>query len=235
MIIVRQLCVAYGPHLAIDGVSLELERGEIVSVLGANGAGKSTLLRCIAGLVQPSRGVVLLEGLPVQGLPPHRLVELGVVLVPERGGVFRELTVRENLLLGAHLSRHRQSEAARLDRVLHLFPRLADRLRQVVRSMSGGEQRMVALGRALMTAPRLLLLDEPTLGLSPALTLLLFSTIASLRDEGIAILLVEQNAHEALAVSDRAYVLQTGRIVGSGTVEALRADPMVRRAYLGLS
>jgi branched-chain amino acid transport system ATP-binding protein len=228
------LSVLYGQHRALDGVELAVARGEIVVLLGANGAGKTTLLKTIAGLVAPRPGArISLDGRNLAGLPPHAIVEAGVALVPEGRGIFGELTVRENLLLGAHARRARAGTAGNLDLVHHLFPRLLERSRQVVRTMSGGEQQMVAVGRALMSAPVILMLDEPSLGLSPLLCTELFRTLADIRKSGIGIFLVEQNAKQSLKIADRGLLIETGRVVGRGTAAALENDPAVRRAYLG--
>jgi len=228
------LSVQYGQHRALDAVELSVARGEIIVLLGANGAGKTTLLKAIAGLVAPREGArIALDGHSLAGLPPHTIVEAGIALVPEGRGVFGELTVRENLLLGAHARRARAATSANLDLVHRLFPRLRERSRQVVRTMSGGEQQMVAVGRALMSAPAILMLDEPSLGLSPLLCKELFRTLADIRRSGIGILLVEQNARQSLRVADRGLLIETGRVVGRGTAADLASDPAVRRAYLG--
>jgi branched-chain amino acid transport system ATP-binding protein len=224
----------YGKHRALDGVSIKVDRGEIVVILGANGAGKSTLLKVIGGLVAPAAGALIaMAGIDIARLPAHRIVEGGVALVPEGRGIFGELSVRENLLLGAYPARARACEADNLAMVLKLFPRLAERLKQPVRTMSGGEQQMVAIGRALMSAPEILLLDEPSLGLSPIMCKELFQILRRIRDSGLGILLVEQNAKQSLKIADRGYLIETGRIVGSGTGAALTDDPAVQRAYLG--
>jgi branched-chain amino acid transport system ATP-binding protein len=224
----------YGKHRALDGVSLNVARGEIVVILGANGAGKTTLLNVIGGLVPAAPGArIAMAGRDLAGVAAHNIVEAGIALVPEGRGIFGELTVRENLLLGAYPARARAKEAATLDRVLGLFPRLRERLKQTVRTMSGGEQQMVAIGRALMSSPDILLLDEPSLGLSPIMCGELFHNLASIRGAGLGILLVEQNARQSLAIADRGYIIATGRIVGSGTAGALKTDPAVQRAYLG--
>ncbi|MGE0748535.1 MAG: ABC transporter ATP-binding protein [Rhodospirillales bacterium] len=234
MLEVAGLSVAFGRHQALDGVSLRVARGETVVILGANGAGKTTLLKAIGGL-QPARpgAAVRLDGADLAGLPPHAIVDAGIALVPEGRGIFAELTVRENLLLGAFARRARAGEAANRDRVLALFPRLAERLDQKARTMSGGEQQMVAIGRALMSSPAMLLLDEPSLGLSPLLCQELFAALARIGAADVGVLLVEQNAARALAVARRGYVLAQGRIVGEGSAADLRADPAVARAYLG--
>jgi branched-chain amino acid transport system ATP-binding protein len=234
MLEIRDISAFYGKHRALDGVSLDVGRGEIIVILGANGAGKTTLLKVIAGLIPAAAGArVTMNGRQLAGLPTHQIVEAGLALVPEGRGIFGELTVRENLLLGAFPARARQSEAATLDMVLDLFPRLRERLQQVVRTMSGGEQQMVAVGRALMTSPEIVLLDEPSLGLAPIMCTELFGALASIRSTGVGILLVEQNARQSLKVADRGYLIESGRIVGSGTGAALKEDPAVQRAYLG--
>jgi branched-chain amino acid transport system ATP-binding protein len=225
---------SYGLHRALADVSLAVAPREIVVLLGANGAGKTTLLKAIAGLVTPGAGArIALAGRDLLALPPHAIVEAGVALVPEGRGIFGELTVRENLLLGAFPKRAREGEAQRLEQVLALFPRLKERQGQAVRTMSGGEQQMVAIGRALMSAPDILLLDEPSLGLSPLLCSELFATLARIRETGVGMLLVEQNARQSLRIADRGYLIETGRIVGEGTAEVLRSDPAVQRAFLG--
>ncbi|MCL4799249.1 MAG: ABC transporter ATP-binding protein [Burkholderiales bacterium] len=230
----RELTVAYGQHRALDGVSLGIAPGEIVVILGANGAGKSTLLRAIAGLVPPAAASgIAIGGRPVAGLPPHEIVEAGLALVPEGRQLFGDLSVEENLLLGAYARRARAAERENLERVLALFPKLAERRAQVARTMSGGEQQMVAIGRALMSAPSVLMLDEPSLGLSPKLCTALFRTLAEVRRTGVGILLVEQNARQGLAIADRGYLLENGRIVGEGPAAALAQDPAVQKAYLG--
>jgi branched-chain amino acid transport system ATP-binding protein len=229
----RDVSVAYGRHRALDGVSVSVARGEILVVLGANGAGKSTLLKALAGFVPAPGATVTLDGARLSGLPAHRIVDAGLALVPEGRGLFQDLSVRENLLLGAHPARARVGEAGRLAAVLALFPRLAERMAQRVRTMSGGEQQMVAIGRALMSAPAVLALDEPSLGLSPLLVGELFRALARIRDAGTGILLVEQNAHRSLAIADRGLLLEGGRAVGGGPAAALAKDPAVRRAYLG--
>jgi branched-chain amino acid transport system ATP-binding protein len=234
MLEVSNVSAFYGKHRALDGVSLTVARAEIVVILGANGAGKTTLLKAIGGMVKAAPGARIgMAGKDICGTPSHKIVEAGIALVPEGRGIFGELTVRENLLLGAYPARAREKEAANLDTVFTLFPRLRERLKQTVRTMSGGEQQMVAIGRALMTSPDILLLDEPSLGLSPIMCQELFGILARIRDAGLGILLVEQNAKQSLTIADRGYLIETGRIVGSGTGAALREDPAVQRAYLG--
>jgi branched-chain amino acid transport system ATP-binding protein len=232
MLEVQNLAVAYGQHRALKGVSLTVSPGEIVVILGANGAGKTSLLKAVAGL-ERGAGAVRLDGQTLAGLPPHRIVEAGLALVPEGRGIFGDLTVRENLLLGAFAHRARDGQSANLDRVLGLFPKLGERSGQMARTMSGGEQQMVAIGRALMSAPSILMLDEPSLGLSPLLCTDLFRNLRAIRDTGVGVLLVEQNARQSLAIADRAYLLENGEIVGQGPAAQLARDPAVQAAYLG--
>ncbi|MBE0620051.1 MAG: ABC transporter ATP-binding protein, partial [Burkholderiales bacterium] len=234
MLEIRGVSVFYGQHHALNGVSLDVPKGEIVAILGSNGAGKTTLLKAVAGL-QPAEPAcrISLDGRPLHGLAPHEIVEAGLALVPEGRGIFADLTVAENLALGAHARRARAGERERLAMVLDLFPKLAERRRQMVRTMSGGEQQMVAIGRALMSAPDILMLDEPSLGLSPLICGELFEALARVRTTGAGILLVEQNARRSLEIADRGYLLENGCIVGSGTAQSLRNDEKVHRAYLG--
>jgi branched-chain amino acid transport system ATP-binding protein len=231
---VRHLAVSYGQHRALKGVDLQVGRGEIVVILGANGAGKTSLLQAVAGLVKAEpASQVLLDGRPLTQQSPHRVVEAGLALVPEGRGIFGDLSVAENLTLGAYAHRARDGEASRLQQVLTLFPRLAERQQQTARTMSGGEQQMVAIGRALMSAPTILMLDEPSLGLSPLLCRELFKNLQAVRDTGVGILLVEQNARQSLAIADRAYLLENGSIVGQGRAQDMLHDPAVQAAYLG--
>ena len=235
MLRVSHVGAAYGKHMALADVDLHVDGGEIVVILGANGAGKSTLLRVISGLV-PSLpgGSVTLGSRQLAVLPPHEIVEAGIALVPEGRGIFGEMTVRENLTLGAYARRARHDEKRNLERVLVLFPKLKERFGQAARTMSGGEQQMVAIGRAMMSAPEYLLLDEPSLGLSPLLAHELFESLVEVRKTGVGILLVEQNARQSLRIADRGYLIETGRIVGHGMASDLTADPAVREAYLGV-
>jgi len=234
MLEVKGLSVSYGKHRALDNVSLRVEAGELVVILGANGAGKSSLLRALGGMLLALPGAsATLDGQELLTLAPHRLVETGLALVPEGRGIFVDLTVRENLQLGALAPRARRKEAENLERVLSLFPRLGERLPQRVGTMSGGEQQMVAIARAIMSAPRFLLLDEPSLGLSPLMCSELFRAIEKIRGLGVGILMVEQNANLSLRIADRGYLLETGRVVGQGSADDLRIDPAVQRAYLG--
>src|SRR5690625_1788438 len=234
MLEVKNLSAWYGMHQALDSVSLTVEIGEVVSVLGANGAGKSTLLQCISGLIPVAEGSeISLNGQSLLEMPDYQRVETGIALVPEGRGIFGELTVRENLFMGAYPKRARATEKSNLDRVLTLFPRLKERLSQAVRTMSGGEQQMVAIGRALMSEPEVLLLDEPSLGLAPVMVGELFRALQAVREANVTILMVEQNAKRSLELSDRGYLIEQGKIVGTNTAEGLLKDESVRRAYLG--
>ncbi len=233
MLELRDLSVHYGRIHALRSVSLEVRAGEIVAVLGSNGAGKSTTLRAVSGLLRPSGGQILLEGRPLAGLPAHRVVAQGVIHCPEGRQVFPRMSVRENLLLGAHRCPDRKEIAERLERVHALFPILRDRAAQLAGTLSGGEQQMLAIGRALMGGPRLLLLDEPSLGLAPRIIETIFGAVAAINAAGTTILMVEQNATKALAIAHRAYVLQVGRVVAEGTGRELLTDGRIQRAYLG--
>ena len=233
MLDVAGLTVSYGRHRALESASLKVAKGEICVILGANGAGKSTLLKAIAGMVKPDSGEVTMNGRAISRLKPHRIVEEGIALVPEGRGIFGDLTVAENLQLGAFASRARRDEDATLERIYALFPRLAERKRQVARTMSGGEQQMVAIGRALMSKPEILMLDEPSLGLSPILTQELFRSLTAVAATGVGILLVEQNARQSLKIARRGYLIENGHVAGENTAEALMHDPAVIAAYLG--
>jgi branched-chain amino acid transport system ATP-binding protein len=231
---VSGLHIRYGALEALKGVSLRLEEGEMVTVLGANGAGKSTLLRAISGLLPTQAGDVRFGGESLLRVPPYDIVVRGISHAPEGRKVFSTLTVQENLDLGAFIRRGRREEVkAALERVFGLFPLLKDRRRQLAGTLSGGEQQMLAIGRALMSAPKLLLLDEPSLGLAPILVDLIFQIIREINKQGVAILLVEQNAHQALALVSRGYVLETGRIAVEGAAADLRSNPRIQEAYLG--
>jgi len=230
----RNVSVFYGRHRALENVSASVSKGEIVVMLGANGAGKSTFLRAIAGQTRKMDGAaVLIDGMDITQSPPHAIVETGIALVPEDRGIFADLTVHENLILGAHPARARALETQNLDRVLSLFPKLTERRKQLVRTMSGGERQMVAIGRAMMSAPTILMLDEPSLGLSPLLCTELFRTLARIKEAGVGIFLVEQNAKQSLAIADRGYLLDNGHIVGADSARALANDEKVKAAYLG--
>jgi branched-chain amino acid transport system ATP-binding protein len=231
---IRDLFVAYGHIEALKGISLDVEEGEIVALLGANGAGKTTTLRAVSGLLRPRAGSIRLAGEEVTGQRAHRIVAKGLGHVPEGRRIFPALTVEENLNLGGYLLRHRPAElAARRQRVYDTFPRLLERRNQLAGTLSGGEQQMLAIGRALMTAPKVLALDEPSMGLAPLLVRAIFGILEEIRRQGTAILLVEQNARQALRIADRAYVLETGRITLSGPARELARDPRVQAAYLG--
>jgi branched-chain amino acid transport system ATP-binding protein len=223
----------YGNIQALKGVSLTVEEGECVTLIGSNGAGKSTTLRSISGLTPPREGAIRLAGDPIEHLPPQEIVRLGVCQSPEGRHCFQRMSVRENLELGAFLRRDSQGIEADLKRVFELFPRLDERQSQKAGTMSGGEQQMLAIGRALMGNPQILLLDEPSMGISPILTERIYETIAEINQQGTTILLVEQNANFALDVSKRAYVLETGKVTMSDKSESLRTNPEVQKAYLG--
>ena len=232
-LVVEGLAVSYGRTEALRGIDLRVNRGQVVCLIGANGAGKTTAMRALSGLIRPRAGRILLDGADIAGLRPHRIAGLGLLQVPEGRQVFAELTVAENLTLGAWLVTNPAEATRRRDRVLSRFPRLSERAGQFAGSLSGGEQQMLALGRALMGAPKLLLLDEPSMGLAPILVDEIFTIIADLKAEGTTILLVEQNASAALEVSDHAYVLETGRIVLEGPAAEVAHNPKVIAAYLG--
>jgi branched-chain amino acid transport system ATP-binding protein len=228
----------YGAIEALKGVSLTVGEGEVVTLIGSNGAGKSTTLRTVCGLTRPATGTITFDGEDITGQPADRIVTRGIALSPEGRRCFPRMTVRENLELGAYrrpraFRRHSSGVAADMERVLALFPRLAERTGQRAGTMSGGEQQMLAIGRALMASPRLLLLDEPSLGIAPILVQRIYQTIAEINRSGVAILLVEQHAHRALDAAARGYVLETGRVVLDDDTAALRDDPRVREAYLG--
>lgn len=230
---VADIRVAYGPIEALHGVSLSVEEGEIVTVIGANGAGKSTLLKTICGILKPASGTIVYDGAGTYGLPSSQLVRRGVALVPEGRHVFPEMTVRENLDLGAYYRTSRSEVADDLECVLETFPILRERLRLPGGSLSGGQQQMLAIGRAMMSRPRLLMLDEPSLGLAPAIVQQLGGIIRNLNASGVTVLLVEQNARMALKLASRAYVLATGRVARTGTGRELLEDPSVKESYLG--
>ena len=228
---IEELEAGYGAIAALRGVTLEVRAGEIVTLIGSNGAGKSTLLRSVSGLVRPRRGRIVLDGEDIGSARPDQIVRLGVCHVPEGRRIFANLSVLENLQMGGYV--RRGSSAETLEQVLSLFPRLRERLKQAGGTLSGGEQQMLAIGRALMAQPRLLLLDEPSLGLAPRLVQQIFEIIQTIHAAGTTVVLVEQNAHQALRIASRAYVLETGSLVLEGSAAELAADPRVRRAYLG--
>ena len=225
--------VFYGLAQALWGVSLAVEKGQVASLIGANGAGKTTTLKALCGLIPVSTGRITYDGQLISGLPVHRIMDLGISLVPEGRQLFPKMTVEENLTIGSYLKRTKAQRRANLERVYHIFPRLAERRLQTAETMSGGEQQMLAIGRALMQEPRLLILDEPSLGLAPALVQEIFRIVKDLHGRGLTILLVEQNVRQALQVADVAFVLENGRVVMSGTGPELARDPKVREAYLG--
>ena len=233
MLTIKDLHVHYGAIQALKGVSLEVADGELVSLIGANGAGKTTTLHTISGLLQASSGEVLLDGVNLQKLPSHKIIENGIAQVPEGRHVFAQMTVLENLYMGAYIMRDKAKIQENLEWVFSHFPRLKERSRQLAGTLSGGEQQMLATGRALMTNPKILLMDEPSMGLSPLLVSEIFSIIEELHKDGITILLVEQNAKMELSVADRAYVLENGKISMSGDAKELLNDSRVKKAYLG--
>ncbi|HEX3266122.1 MAG TPA: ABC transporter ATP-binding protein [Candidatus Limnocylindrales bacterium] len=233
MLELREVHTFYGAIHALRGVSLKIDEGEIVTLIGSNGAGKSTTLRTISGLLKPRQGEILLRDQKIQGMPPHEIVALGVCQSPEGRRVFRRMNVQENLEMGAFSRKDKGAISADFDRVYGLFPRLKERIGQSAGTLSGGEQQMLAMGRALMAAPKLLLLDEPSMGLAPILVEQIFDIIKTINSQGTTVLLVEQNALMALGVANRGYILQTGEIVLSDTAAALSKDEGVRRAYLG--
>ena len=231
---IRHLAIAYGDASAVWDASLEVEEGQLVSVIGPNGAGKSTLVNTIAGLQRARSGLLRFAGVDLATVAPHRVCRHGIALVPEGRRLFARMSVEENLEIGCYRAEARRARGATLERVYRLFPILRERRRQLAGALSGGQQQMVAIGRALMAQPRLLLLDEPSLGLAPAVVDLMFETIRAIHAEGVAILLVEQNVVRALDIADRAYVLEQGRVVAEGPPSALRQDARIQEAYLGL-
>jgi branched-chain amino acid transport system ATP-binding protein len=233
MLTLDNVSVNYGAIEALTGISMHVQAGEVVTLIGANGAGKTTTLRTITGLLSPREGKITFEGEDISGRATHKLVAKGISMSPEGRGVFANLSVRENLNMGAYLKKDKRAIAADMERAFVMFPRLKERESQKAGTLSGGEQQMLAIGRALMSQPRLLLLDEPSLGLAPLVVHTIFEAIDEIKSKGTTILLVEQNAHAALKHSDRAYVLETGRIVMEGPSAELAADPRIKEAYLG--
>ena len=230
---VKDLVVFYGVIQAIKGISFEVNKGEIVTLIGANGAGKTTTMQSIMGLIHPKAGTVTYNGQVINGIPSHKIVKMGMTQVPEGRRIFSELTVYENLLMGAYTEKDKDRIKMDLDYIYELFPRLSERKNQIAGTLSGGEQQMLAMGRAIMSHPDLLMLDEPSMGLSPLLVDQVFDIIKHFHENGTTILLVEQNANKSLAISDRAYVLENGKIVLSGTGAELLASEEIKKAYLG--
>ena len=228
---VKDIVVKYGAIAAIKGISFDVREGEIVALLGANGAGKTTTQKTVSGMLRPAEGSITFDGARIDGIPPHELISLGVCHVPEGRHVFPRMTVSENLEMGAF--RFRKPDSALMERVLEMFPRLRERFGQQAGTLSGGEQQMLAIGRALMGKPKLLLLDEPSMGLAPLIVAQIFEIVRQINSEGVTVLLVEQNAAQALALADRGYVLETGELVLAGTGKDLLADDRIRAAYLG--
>jgi len=233
MLVLENVSVSYGAIEALTDISLRVEQGEVVTLIGANGAGKTTTLRTITGLLEPRTGRVMYEGKQISGVASHKLVGMGMAMSPEGRGVFANLSVRENLEMGAYIRSDKKGIAEDMERGFQMFPRLKERESQKAGTLSGGEQQMLAMARALMSRPRLLLLDEPSLGLAPLVVHTIFEAIDDIRSRGTTILLVEQNANAALQHSDRAYVMETGTIVMEGNSKQLAADPRVKEAYLG--
>lgn len=233
MLVLENVSVNYGAIEALNGINLTVEQGEVVTLIGANGAGKTTTLRTVTGLLEPKKGRVMYEGKDISGYATHKLVPMGISMSPEGRGVFANLSVRENLEMGAYIRKDKKGISDDMERGFTLFPRLKEREQQKAGTLSGGEQQMLAMARSLMSRPRLLLLDEPSLGLAPLVVHTIFEAIELIRKEGATILLVEQNAYAALHHSDRAYVLETGRIVMEGPSKELAQDPRVKEAYLG--
>ena len=233
MLKVDNIDVYYGAIHAIKGISIEVPKGEIVTLVGSNGAGKSTTLRTISGLMKPKNGTILFEDKNIVGVPAHKIVGMGLCQVPEGRHVFANMSVMENLELGAYLRNDKDGIARDLEDVFKKFPRLLERKDQISGTLSGGEQQMLAMGRALMSRPRLLLLDEPSMGLAPLLVKEIFNIIKEINESGTTVLLVEQNANMALSIADKAYVLETGRIALAGTEQELASSEAVRKAYLG--
>ncbi|MBR2571808.1 MAG: ABC transporter ATP-binding protein [Clostridia bacterium] len=233
MLKIENLVVSYGPINALKGISLEVAQGEIVTLIGSNGAGKSTTLSAVTGLARAQSGSIRFLGEDITNAPPHRIISRGISISPEGREVFPALTVHENLRMGAYTRKDKEGIQSAYDRVYGLFPRLKERMEQVAGTLSGGEQQMLAIGRALMCEPKLLLLDEPSMGLAPNLVTMIFGLIESINRQGTTILLIEQNANMALSIANRAYVLETGRIAFSGDARTLLQDDRVRSAYLG--
>ena len=233
MLKLEHVTVKYGGITAVDGISLNIQQGETVAMIGANGAGKSTTLHAISGLKKIASGSIWFDGQDITRVQPHKIVEMGLVQVPEGRQIFTKLSVEENLRMGAYTMKDIQKQKENRERAMELFPILRERAHQAAGTLSGGEQQMLAIARALMSSPRMLLLDEPSMGLSPIMTQQVFSVLRQLKEEGITIFLIEQNAYDALEISDRAYILETGRISLEGPSSELIADERVKNAYLG--
>jgi branched-chain amino acid transport system ATP-binding protein len=234
MLKIENLVINYGAIKAIKGINVEVKKGEIVTLIGANGAGKSTILRAISSILKPASGKIILDGKDITGKPPHKIVELGISQAPEGRMIFSNLTVQENLDMGAYTRKDKDTINEDLELIFKLFPRLQERLKQPGGTLSGGEQQMLAISRALMSKPKLLLLDEPSLGIAPILVKQIFEKIKALKDvTGLTILLVEQNANLALSISNYAYVLETGNIILEGDAKEMASNPDIRKAYLG--
>jgi branched-chain amino acid transport system ATP-binding protein len=231
---VDNLVVKYGMFRALDGLSIKVEEGQVVGIVGANGAGKSTMMNTISGILRATSGSITFEGQEITKTAPHKITQLGVVQVPEGRRLFPEMTVAENLLVGSAHKRAKAERAENFERVYGLFPRLKEREKQLAKTLSGGEQQMVAVGRALMGSPRILMMDEPSLGLAPIIIQEIFKVVAQLKAQGMTILLVEQNVHHCLQISDYAYVIETGELVLEGTGKELLEDPHTKAAYLGM-
>lgn len=231
---IENIDVYYGEMSALRNVSVQVEAGEIISIVGANGAGKSTLINTISGVLKPKTGKIIFNGEDITRLQAHQVVEKGIVQVPEGRRLFPNMTVEENLLIGSYIPSSRKNRKKNMERVFELLPRLAERKKQVARTMSGGEQQMLAIGRALMSEPKLLMFDEPSLGLAPKLVTQMLDLIKNIAAQGVTALLVEQNVHHALELSNRGYVLENGTIGLAGTAEELLNNPHIKRAYLGL-
>ena len=233
MLEVKDLYVSYGMIAALKGISFEVNEGEVIALIGANGAGKTTTLHTLTGLLHAKSGSITFDGKELTKTPAHKIVEMGIAHVPEGRRIFQNLTVLDNLKLGAFTRKDKAGIAKDIEEVYELFPRLAERKTQIAGTLSGGEQQMLAMGRALMSKPKIVLMDEPSMGLSPLLVSKIFDIIEMIRERGTTVLLVEQNAKKALAISDRAYVLETGKIVLSGDAHELMNDDSVKKAYLG--
>lgn len=233
MLEIKDLCVNYGVIKALKGITFEVNEGEVIALIGANGAGKTTTLHTITGLLSAKSGSIILDGKDITKTAAHKIVKMGIAHVPEGRRIFQNLTVLDNIRLGAFTRKDKDSIAQDIDKVYKLFPRLEERKTQIAGTLSGGEQQMLAMGRALMSKPRIVVMDEPSMGLSPILVSEIFNIIESIRKQGTTVLLVEQNAKKALSISDRAYVLETGKIVLSGKASDLINDESVKKAYLG--